>query len=586
MLFFRALLAACLIFPGTSSALAATPPCGDRFTPIHAVQGSGARSPLEGKLVTVEGILTLDSRNPGEFQGFYLQQADNETDDDPDTSEALFVYTRRSAGSPGKRLRVTGRVREFHGLTELADINSLRVCQDAPMPRPVTLSAQDPGRFEAFENMRVDVPAAMTVLDTRNLARYGEVTLGSTDTIVPTEYLPPGPSAARKLASIHNGQLVLDDGRAVRQPRPIPWLGDPGHGRATLRSGDTLQDLGGILDFRFKRWRLQPIGTPNLARTNPRYPPPARPPGEKTVRVVALNLNNFFNGDGQGGGFPTARGARSESELQKQQKRLVTALGQSDGDILAVTELENDGYGANSAINQLGHALGPAWDFVRTPGRDGSDAIRTALLYRADRVVPTGRPQRLTSGPFRDWGRPPVTQSFRRLGGQPSVRIVVVHFKSKSCRHAEGADRDQNDGQGCFAHRRTREAKAVTAWLDDLPPETDTSGTLVTGDFNSYSRETPLTVFRERGYRNEVAHRHPCKPEDCDHYTYRFRGLKGSLDHALVSPGLKARVIGTATWLINADEPPALGYRGVAADRVDGPWRSSDHNPVITDLRL
>lgn len=586
MLFYRVLVAACLIFPGTSAVLAATTPCGDQFTPIHAIQGSGPRSPLEGKRVTVEGILTLDSRNPGGFRGFYLQQADTETDDDPATSEALFVYTRRSAGSPGKRLRVTGIVREFHGLTELADIDSLRVCRDGPMPGAVTLRAEDPDTFEAFENMRVELPTGMTVLDTHNFARYGELVLGSTDAIVPTEYLPPASSAARKLANTHHGQLVLDDGRGVRHPKPLPWPDDPGHGRATVRSGDTLKDLGGILDFRFKRWRLQPLDTPTLATINPRSPPPTRPPGERTVRIVALNLNNFFNGDGQGGGFPTARGARSESEFQQQQKRLVTALSQPDADILALTELENDGYGAASAINQLGRALGPAWDFVRTPGQDGSDAIRTALFYRADRLVPTGHPHRLNSGPFRDWGRPPVAQSFRRLGDQPSLRVVVVHLKSKSCRHATGADRDQSDGQGCFNHRRTREAEAVTEWLNGLSSETDMVGTLVTGDFNSYSREAPLTVFQKHGYRNEVAQRHPCRPGNCDHYTYRFRGLKGSLDHALTSPGLEARVVGAATWLINADEPPALGYRGVAADRVDGPWRSSDHNPVITDLRL
>ncbi|MDX5329547.1 MAG: endonuclease, partial [Marinobacter sp.] len=72
---------------------------------MHTIQGSGSASPMVGQTVTVEGILTQDSRHKGGFGGFYLQQADSETDQDPATSEALFIYTRQAAGKPGQRLR-------------------------------------------------------------------------------------------------------------------------------------------------------------------------------------------------------------------------------------------------------------------------------------------------------------------------------------------------------------------------------------------------------------------------------------------------------------------------------------------------
>ncbi|HBC36741.1 MAG TPA: endonuclease, partial [Marinobacter adhaerens] len=62
--------------------------CGDPATPISRVQGTGPASPMAGATVTVEGILTQDSRAKGGFGGFYLQQADHQTDGNPATSEA------------------------------------------------------------------------------------------------------------------------------------------------------------------------------------------------------------------------------------------------------------------------------------------------------------------------------------------------------------------------------------------------------------------------------------------------------------------------------------------------------------------
>src|SRR5690554_7233971 len=59
--------------------------CGDPATPIHRIQSDGTRSPLAGQTVTVEGIVTRDAREPGGFNGFYLQQADHETDNNPAT---------------------------------------------------------------------------------------------------------------------------------------------------------------------------------------------------------------------------------------------------------------------------------------------------------------------------------------------------------------------------------------------------------------------------------------------------------------------------------------------------------------------
>ncbi|NMT62857.1 ExeM/NucH family extracellular endonuclease [Marinobacter orientalis] len=554
---------------------------------IARIQGEGDRSPLAGQAVTVEGVITMDVRHEGGFHGFYLQQPDRETDDNPETSEALFVYTNRSAGQPGDRVRVSGRVKEFHGLTELTDISTLAVCGTGrlPAPIPLTLPWPENQRPEHLENMLVAIAGNLTVIDHYNLARYGELTLAAGDQTIPTEYMEPGPSAQALFQSQQQNRLLLDDGKGVRGPRPVPWPTGELSGDDTVRTGDRVSQLSGVLDFRFDAWRVQPLSPPVFGAANPRPDPPQRAESS-TLRVVTLNLGNLFNGDGRGGGFPTPRGAKSGKQFQQQLARLATALRAPDPDIIAVTEVENDGYGRNSAIADLTNALGEHWRYVQDGNQTGNDAIRSDLLYRSDRVTTQGRASRLTSGPFSQRGRPPVVQMFRPAGSERALRIVVPHLKSKACRGAKGPDRDQNDGQGCYSHARAQATRAILHWLDALPQPGNLAGTLVTGDLNSYARELPLQLMAEAGYSNAVRQFHDCSETACKQTSYRYRGRSGTLDYSLVSEGLAGRVVGATVWPINADEPRALGYQGPIPLADDQPWRSSDHDPVITDFSL
>ncbi|MFP3976674.1 ExeM/NucH family extracellular endonuclease [Marinobacter sp. KMM 10035] len=577
LIFILALLPASQILAATS--------CGSPATPISEIQGRADSSPLVGHRVTVEGVLTLDARMRGGFTGFYLQQADAETDENPETSEALFVYTRKKTGTPGERLRVTGTVKEFHGLTELVNIKTIQSCGPAGLPEAQFLSLLQPGAFESLESMRVRIAQPLTIIDSWNLARYGELTLAVSDQVVPTEYQEPGPKAAADAARNQQQRLLLDDGRGVRQPTPIPWPPGGLTSTSTIRSGDSVHDIAGILDYRFGAWRIQPERPPIFSTVNTRPSAPPRP-DTPHIRVMTMNLENYFNGDGEGNGFPTTRGAPTTKAYKFQHKRLVEALQQPDPDILAVTELENDGYSETSAIAQLTRALGPDWSFIATPGADGNDQIRTGLLYRHDRVIAVGQPERLTNGLFRQQGRPPLMQAFRPRGQHSSIQVVVPHLKSKSCRGATGKNQDTNDGPGCYAHRRSEAAQALVQWLGQLPKTSAHVGTLITGDLNSYYKEAPLHTLKLAGFTSMVHHFHPCSAQQCDHYTFRYKGEKGTLDYALASSSLLPRVLNASTWAINADEPRALGYKANLPGTAALPWRSSDHNPVIIDIRF
>ncbi len=85
----------------------------------------------------------------------------------------------------------------------------------------------------------------------------------------------------------------------------------------TLRTGAQLQNVQGILEYRYNQWRIQPVlgatAPQVLDATNPRASVPAK--AAQQVRVAAFNVLNYDNGLAQG--FPTERGASSEAEFKK-----------------------------------------------------------------------------------------------------------------------------------------------------------------------------------------------------------------------------------------------------------------------------
>ncbi len=571
--------------------------CGMASTPIAHVQGSDDGSPMAGETVTVEGIMTLDTRGNGGFQGFYLQQADHRADDNPRTSEALFVYTQKTGGKPGHRLRLTGRVKEYHGLTELVRITALRDCGSAPIPAAIEVQLPWSGGVhpEHLENMHIAINQPLTVIDHYNLGRYGELTLAPNFQFTATQTIAPGPDAVQLTRTQQAARLILDDGRGQRNPEPVPYPTPALTLDHTVRAGDRIPELRGVLDYRFGNWRLQPLFTPEFRIGNPRPEPPRRPE-RSSLRIATLNLGNYFNGDGDGEGFPTARGAGSQAALERQTARLVATLTGLDADIITVMEIENDGTGPESAVARLAATMGEQWRFS-VSGQHQQDVIRSAFLFDSEKVQVSGAPKTIATGPFHNAGRVPLVQTFRVRQHDRRVRLVASHFKSKSCRGAKGLNQDQNDGQGCFGATRTRAAEAMIDWLAATQPEASRQadadsdgfsgtltgtlmGTLITGDLNSYAMEPPLMRFRTAGFVDLVRHF-----QGLDSYSYRYRGGAGTLDYILADAALKPYVISAASWAVNADEPPALGYRDQSTP-VSVPWRSSDHDPIVVDLAL
>ncbi|MBJ9590404.1 ExeM/NucH family extracellular endonuclease [Burkholderia seminalis] len=585
-----ALLPALFVRPA-GAALPVSAGCGGATSAIADLRRAGGPSPAAGHTTSIEAVVTAAFGGADGLGGFFVQQADARRKRTPGVPEGLFVYAPNARANAGDLVHLTGRVDDRYGRTQFTLTGGIAVCArgQTVTPATLTLPVATPDVLAAHESMLVRLPQTLTVSDTRELGRYGSVVLSNGRLRIPTQVAPPAEAAARAAANARN-RIVLDDGSnrldrtAVRYPPPALSAAN------TLRAGYTVRGVEGVLELRYGAWRLQPAaGAPPVfdAATNPRTDAPRRHP-DADVRIVSFNVFNYFNGDGHGGGFGAAadRGAKSPAAFARQEAKIVAALRALDADVIGLMEIANNGHSDTSAVRRLATQLGDGWRAV-DPGtaRLGDDAIAVALLYDSRAVEPVGRAATVTLGGRH---RPPLAQTFRRVGGTRAFTVAVNHLKSKNCPNASGANRDQSDGQGCWNAARTRAAVRVADWLATSPTGAAADGVLLIGDLNSYAKEDPVRALEARGYTNLVA-----RFVGDTAYSYVFGGEAGSLDHALATPGLAARVRAVHVWHINADEPFALqpvpDYK-TAAHRssyyAPDAYRSSDHDPVVVDLAL
>ncbi|WP_175748161.1 ExeM/NucH family extracellular endonuclease [Burkholderia ambifaria] len=576
-----------------ATAAPVSPNCGGSTTPIADIQGPGAPSPLAGQNASIEAVVTADFGGTDGFGGFFVQQADPQRRNQPGVSEGLFVYAPKVRAKAGDLVHVTGKVEEKYGQTQLTLSGAIAVCANGQTVTPATLTlpVDSPNAFAAYEGMLVRLPQTLTVTDNYELGRYGSTMLSNGRLRTPTSVVPPSQAQTQIDANARN-RLILDDGSNKQNPASVPYPAPALSAANTLRSGYTVRNVEGVLEVRYGAWRVQPLpgaAAPTFdTRANPRTNAPARDP-KSNLRVASFNVLNYFNGNGMGGGFddPNNRGAKNYQEFQRQEAKIVSALKALDADVIGLMEIQNNGYGELSAVRQLAAKLGGNWRVV-DPGtsRLGGDAITVAMIYDSRAVEPVGRASTLA---IDDKNRQPLAQSFRRVGGnKQALTIAVNHLKSKNCPDAANDDLDQGDGQGCWNPTRTRAAAKLADWLAGTPTGVAGQGTLLIGDFNSYTYEDPIRLLEARGYRNLVS-----RWIGANAYSYVYNGEAGYLDHALASLPLASHVKAVHEWHINADEPLALqytlAYKSAEQQKTyyaPDAYRSSDHDPVLIDIAL
>ncbi|MCP9494639.1 MAG: endonuclease/exonuclease/phosphatase family protein [Pyrinomonadaceae bacterium MAG19_C2-C3] len=367
---------------------------------IHQIQGTTLSSPLTNQVVTTGGIVTHRTAN-----GFYIQTPDANVDNNPATSEGVFVFTNTLPSvNAGDVVTVRGTVTEYFGLTEINDVQAMTVVSSGnALPAPVTLTAAtwlSPRgglrQLEPLEGMRVGVGRLLVVspIDFRrtvfavllNPPRLPPVRSRADTTvkqrvfrgvatfttrplrepgIAVSDSLPPGAPANVPRFDENPERIAVDLSGNLRTPsvaagETIAGASvsfDDGTGGGGLPGGET--PLIGVLDFAFGNYKIIPTSGYSVTTGARAIPVPA--PNDNEFTIASFNLQEFYR----------TRSAFT-SKLPKAALAIRTVLRLPD--ILGVQEA-----GDKQALDQLAARINA--DTVAT---GGSDPRYVAYLFEAD----------------------------------------------------------------------------------------------------------------------------------------------------------------------------------------------------------
>ena len=598
---------------------------------ISAIQGSAGATGMAGQVKRVQAVVT--AWLPG-LSGFFLQEEPTDSDGDDATSEGIFVYYGGTnpgldANSVGQVVELLGTVSEYRSQTQLTYQSGFAVQNGGtkvalPPVVQLTLPISDMALWERYEGMRVQVASAtpggtLVVTDNYVLGRYGTATLAPDQRLLQyTETHTPNVAGnAAYLADLQKWQILLDDGVSKQNPDVVLGRNASDLSAAnTLRGGDATPLVEGILDqfvaggeaAHEVTYRIQPTVVPVFTGA-------ARPSaadldmavGAASVKVSGVNVLNFFTTLGTAvfttptGTSQEGRGASNATEYTRQLDKTVATLLGMNADVYGLNEIQNNGYGVDSALQALVNALNATagagtYDYIKGPftsssggpvAAAGDDAISVALVYKVAKVQPEGAPRVPDTAAYDAFNgaqygnRVPIAQKFSVAvegGAREEFTVVVNHLKSKG----SVIDADLGDGQGANNQARLRAATQLAAWLATNPTGVGDTRHLLVGDFNSYSKEAPIAYLEQNGF-TKVSQGH----------SYSFDGLWGSLDHVLASNSLVPRVGNVVKWAINAEEPIVIDYNTefksaaqIGSFYAADAYRSSDHNPIVLGLNL
>ncbi|WP_420630377.1 endonuclease/exonuclease/phosphatase family protein [Candidatus Leptofilum sp.] len=507
--------------------------------PIWAIQGDGHRSPYVGIEATTSGVVTAVFP---ELNGFFIQ--DLEPDDNPATSDGLFVFTGvlPITVQVGDLLEINGRVREISGQTalqveslagiELGSSGYTNVFEPVPYDPPQNL-LEALAYNEALEGVLVGlVEPALVVGPT---TRFGEFAL---------VYEKWGVTSVAR--TDESGFLMfVDDGSTVAH-------GDQSSLPYAVASGDRVANLVGPLAYTFGNYKIAPIVLPDVEVAE-RPLPTIRTATENELSIATFNVENLFDllsPHPSSPPLPTVFEYRAKLEKIAQ---TIVAMGAPT--IIGLQEVENLGVLQDlveeDALAEFGY------EPFLVEGND-SRGIDVAYLVRSDRA--TVQSFAAFDAPNDLFARPPlvITVTAHLQSGDETVILLNNHFLSLSA------------GEEATEPVRTAQAAWNAEVVAELSAENPEAHFVVLGDLNSFHQTLPLDTLEAAG----LQHVYRFLPEAERPYTYIFEGRTQTLDHILVSSELFEQLTLVEVLHTNADYP-------IGDPEDSSPRRVSDHDPLV-----
>lgn len=591
------------------------------ITPISQIQGEIFRSSMVDKQVTTRGIITATVRN-----GFFIQTPDAEVDNNPKTSEGLFVFhgdQKPSGIELGNLIEVSGTVTEytprneryFLPLTQITRPNVKVISSKNPLPNPIVLTTTQPNpigkidQMEQFEGMRVKVEVLSVVAATggRVNDRTGEATSDGVFFGVvagnPRPFREPGLDALTMIVDRlpstipvfdMNPELLRVDSDAQTDAKTID-----------VTAGATIKNLTGVVDYAFKNYTiLIDANNPPTVEGNKNFVPTS-PAGEREVTVGAFNLENFFD-DEKNSSDVDKETMYPKEVFQKRLNKASLAIRKvlSSPDVLAVSEAENLKVLEKLAekINTDSVADGNPNPNYKAFLEDGNDirGIDVGFLVKTSKVkvVETkalAKDERLVTVGAKDFekvfDRPPFLLTAEVADAKTNqtfaFTVIANHFKSYG-----GID-DPKDGDR-VRNKRRLQAEWLAKFVADRTVANPNERIIVCGDLNSFQfndgyndlvgilkgkSEPNVMVASTAAFQTGLINLGE-RIDQKNRYSYVFNGSAQILDHILINRAAAQRAVKFGYARSNADFPAV--YRNDATR----PERLSDHDAPVFYMSL
>jgi len=604
------------------------------ITPIHDIQGNGARSPLANQFVTTIGVVTGRKTS-----GFFLQASDVDADTDPLTSEAVFVYTGGmppAAAAVGSRVRVRGTVIEYIPsadpnqlpLTEITGSPTVtQLSTGHALPAPVTLTADMTrpdggfGQLEFLEGMRVTGSLTTTAPTEGNADAYratGSIggILRAVVTGVARPFREPGiqaPDAAPGGGGIPpiprwdaNPEILTIDATGLAAGA---GLGTPPY-LLNLSSGSVIEGITGPLDYGFRRYTVMRDPMVPLNVVPGPGPRAARAPGEGEFTVASYNLERFYDTvDDAGVKDDIATAPQYQTRLQK------ASLGIRDylrmPDVLVAIEIDNlpTLQALAARINADTVTAGQPDPQYVAYLEEGNDigGIDTGLLVKtADVGNGTPRVEVLSVtqvGKDTLWIQPDGTPDL--LNDRPPLALdAIVHYADGRAfpitvigvhqRSLRGAEED-TPAADRVRRKRQAQAEFFAQYLQQRQTASPTTRIVTLGDFNAFAFNDGLADPMGVVSGTPTPDEQTVVPGDgidlvdpdllnlgelappSERYSFVYDANAQTLDHVLVNEELivTTRAVSIDHARINAD------FTETNRSDATTPIRTADHDPVI-----
>lgn len=622
----------------------------ETFTPIYEIQGTGSSSPFvpdgqyTGDEVFTSGVVT--SIVSDLYSGFFIQDATG--DGDPLTSDGVFVYTSSvpSDLQVGDEVCLYGTVGEYYYATQVAlDDDSYEILSSGNIIDPTTLSLNSDSllhdQLEPYEGMLVTTTDSGLIVsrafgfDYADGAYRNNMVLTYQKPIFKSSHIYEAESDADIALEADNllSTLFIETDEDAANG-VVPYFDDLNAEDGYIRVGDEITNLEGVINYSYSQYRLVVSDDLQLEKSDfihhsdrTAYGPELSKKGN--LRVASFNVLNLFNSELGGDDNPISdyRGADSQEEYELQLAKIISALTLMDADIIGLMEIENNGFGSNSAIaalvtelNNSQAANAEPYAYIDAGDYVGGDAIAVGLLYRPDVVelsgdvvkidLPEQHGTDIYGEQFDKYQRVSLLQTFVHKKSKQSLSVVVNHFKSKGSACIEDSV-ETTSQSNC---NEFRVSAAVT--LGDYLQDNVTGNLLVIGDLNAYGQEDPIRVLTD--YDPDTAERKIITSEQTylddvelndglavevtesygmvnlvehfhggEYYSSTYDGELGALDHALANKQLLKSIVDAVDWSINAAESTLFEYSSeYTADLVKSTnaYSSSDHDPVIIEI--